>query len=405
MHASTVPGHVPPELVWDGNLSAFAEAHANPYVAMSEEFHAGPDIRWVTNLMHGRPGWFLTRQDLQTEIFLAPQDFSSRRAADLSDLLGVAWRMIPNEKDPPEHMMFRQVLQPWFQPSAVNRLEAGMRDACRALLDKFADKGGCDFCEDFGLLFPSRIFLQLMGLPYSQLGQFLAWEHQIVRGETPEARIGALRSVLAYLTDTMIEKRRAPTEGDLASHVATAKVKGRLLTEDEMMGMALVLYVGGLDTVASSVGWYLMHLARDPELQTRLREQPELIPAAVEELLRAHGVTITMREVTRDLAFHDIQMRAGDTVGLPQFLASRDARAYPDPHRIDLDRKARHITLATGPHNCLGAHLARREIKIVLEEWLARFHDIRIPDESAIAWQAPGVWGVTRLPLAWDLAA
>lgn len=404
MQQSAVPSHVPPELVWNGDLSAFAEAHSDPYVALSEEFHAGPDIRWVTNMMHGRQGWFLTRQDLQTEVFVAPQTFSSRRASDLTEMLGVGWRMIPNEQDPPVHMMYRQVLQPWFQPSAVTRLEEGMRAICRSLLDNFAEKGECDFCEEFGLLFPSQIFLQLMGLPYSLVDQFLAWEHVIVRGETPEARIGALRAVLDYLTTYMMEKRRGPIEDNLASHIATAQVKGRLLTDDEVMGMALVLYVGGLDTVASSVGWYLMHLARNPDLQERLRQNPELIPAAVEELLRAHGVTITMREVMQDLDFHGVEMRAGDIVALPQFLASRDERAFPDPHRIHLDRKARHITLATGPHNCLGAHLARREIKIVLEEWLARFHNIRIPDESAINWQAPGVWGVTRLPLAWDLA-
>src|SRR3546814_19488801 len=103
-------------------------------------------------------------------------------------------------------------------------------------------------------------------------------------------------TLFPYTTLCRSEKRRGPIEDNLASHIATAQVKGRLLTDDEVMGMALVLYVGGLDTVASSVGWYLMHLARNPDLQERLRQNPELIPAAVEELLRAQGVTITMRE-------------------------------------------------------------------------------------------------------------
>src|SRR3546814_17168134 len=115
-----------------------------------------------------------------------------------------------------------------------------------------------------------------MGLPSILGDQFLAWEHVIVRGETPEARIGALRAVLDYLTTYMMEKRRGPIEDNLASHIATAQVKGRLLTDDEVMGMALVLYVGGLDTVASSVGWYLMHLARNPDLQERDRKSTRL---------------------------------------------------------------------------------------------------------------------------------
>ena len=122
----------------------------------------------------------------------------------------------------------------------------------------------------------------------------------------------------------------------------------------------------------------------------------------MDELLRAHGVTAQLRLVTRDIEFHGVHMRAGDMVSIPTFLASRDDRAYADPHRIDIDRKPRHLTLATGPHNCLGIHLAKREIKIVLEEWLSRTSSIRITEGDSYRWQNHGVWGVSYLPLSWE---
>lgn len=406
MPSVAVPGHVPSELVWDNDLPAFSEQFANPYVALSEEFHNGPDIRWVTSMVHNRQGWFLTRHADQAEVFLNPEVFSSRTSADLCDLLGVSWRMIPNETDPPAHLMYRRILQPWFQPSVINKMDQGMRESCRKLLDKFAPRGEGDFCSEFGVLFPSQIFLQLMGMPVELLDQFLVWEHEIMRGETGEVRLGALTAVVDYMSEYMKEKQRNPTEGDLASYIATVRLDGgRLLTEEEIKGITLVLYVGGLDTVASSIGWYLMALARNPELQDQLRQDPSLIPNAVEELLRAYGVTIMIRHVTRDTEFRGLTMRKGDLVTLPQFLASRDPRAFSDPHKIDFTRKARNLTLGTGPHNCLGIHLAKREIRIALEEWLARCKNIRIADEEGIRWQAPGVWGVTQLPLKWDLAA
>jgi len=397
-----VPAHVPAELVWPHDLAAFAASRTrDPFIEVAEEFHSGPDIRWTANAHPGRPGWVLTRYKLMEEVMQRADLFSNAKTTNFSELLGVTWRQNPLEIDPPRHMGFRQVLQPWFQPSAVAKLEAMVAADCAALVDGLIDRGSCDFMSEFALLFPSTVFLRLMGLPLELRDQFLAWEHQIMRGTPPE-KIATLRTVVDYLMELMREKRRRPTQGDLASHIATARIDGELMEEGDMFGMALVLYVGGLDTVASSLGWYFRALIAEPDLQQRLRADPARIPDAVDEFLRAFGITSQLREVTRDIEFHGVSLRKGDLVSVPTFLASRDERVYADPHRIDIDRKARHLTLATGVHNCLGIHLAKRELRLVLEQWLSRTRTIRMQPGASATWHTQGVWGVASLPIAWD---
>lgn len=399
------PSHVPPALVWNHSLRDYASRTDDPYVAMSGELHSGPDIRWCPKMMGERPGWLITRHALVDEIYMNTKDFSSSAASDLTDLLEVDWLLNPVEIDPPMHRVYRGVLQPWFQPSAINRLDASMREGCRILIDQFADKGYCEFSEDFALKFPSQVFLNLMGLPLDMMDQFLAWEGLIMRGNTMEERLGAIRAVHDYLVIAMQEKKRNPGDGDLGSFIATATIEGRPITDGEMMGMAFLMYIGGLDTVASSLGWYFRHLAGDPALQRRLREDPAAIPGAMEEFLRAYSPNTIMRSVAHDIEFHGVPMRKGDYIGLAGWLAGRDDRVYADPHVIDFDRKQRHLTLGTGPHNCLGSHLARREIRIVFEEWFSRIGEFRIADGDASSFDPAAVWGVTHLPLQWNPGA
>jgi len=154
--------------------------------------------------------------------------------------------------------------------------------------------------------------------------------------------------------------------------------------------------------VMSSLGWYFRHLACDPALQARLHDNPQDIPAAAEEFLRAFGITATRRQVIADTELNGVLMRRGDNICLPTYMSSRDPRQFVDPHRIDIDRDAPHMTLATGAHNCVGQHLARREIRVVLEAFIGRFRNIRIPKGETASWTNRQVWAVTRLPLVWD---
>lgn len=395
-----VPAHVPPELVWDHDIDDYARCGDDPFVTAGR-LHEGRDIFWARGAFVGQPGWLLTRFDHIQEVFMDAQRFSSAEFSTVAGMLAVDWRLNPLEIDPPAHLAYRQVLQPWFTPSAINKLEPMVRSIARELIAAFEDDDGCEFVGQFASLFPSYVFLELMGMPRSRLPDFLRWEQEFTRGETVEIKIAAARSIMEYLEGYADERRAAPG-GDLVSAVVTAKVGDRLLTDGEVIGMTMLLYLGGLDTVMNSLGWYFRHLASDQALQQRLREDPSLIPSAVDELLRAFGVTGTMRVITEDLDFHGVTMRKGDWVILPTYLAARDPKQYPDPHRVDIDRRTRNLTLATGVHNCLGIHLAKREIRIVLEEWLPRFLNIRVPDGESVEWHTGAVWGVDRLPLTWD---
>ncbi|MET0369945.1 MAG: cytochrome P450 [Sphingobium sp.] len=398
--AFTLPAHVPPHLFWDEDLSAFAAQFEDPFVGISA-LHDGPDIIYARAASRGIPAWVPTRFDIINEIFLDPARFSSAENVNIGPVLGVDWRLNPVDFDPPQHMLYRQVLQPYFQPSAISRYEPALRETAAFLIDQFERPDGCEFISEFASLFPSYSFLDLLGLPRELLPQFFKWDHGINRSRDPLVQTTAARDLYHYL-DEYIDQRRRDQRDDLVGGILSAEIKGRPLDHGEVMGMVMLLYFGGLDTVVSSLGWYLRHLAMDQALQQRLREQPEEIPAAVDDLLRAYGVVGTRRKVVEDIEFHGIHMKKDDIILVPGFLASRDDRKYPDPHTVSPDRKARHLSLATGVHNCLGAHLAKREIKIVLEEFLARFKNIRIPPDGEMEWTSTGVWAVTKLSLAWD---
>jgi cytochrome P450 len=393
------PDHVPANLFWDNDIGEYAASFDDPFVGISE-LHKGPELIWARSARRGRPGWVPTSYELINEIFMDHTTFSNFDNIGAGSMLGVDWVLIPLEVDPPTHMAYRQLLQPSFNPSAINRYEAMIRRIAQELIGKFQDKDSCEFVGEFAALFPSYVFLELFGLPRDLLPQFYEWEHAFTRSSDPEVRLGGLRATVGFLEEYLEQRRNEPPRDDLVSVILNGTVKGRPLTPGEVMGITFTLYSGGLDTVVSSLGWHIRHLAMDQDLQTRLRNNPEHIPAAVDELLRCYGVVATMRTVAKDTVFHGVTMKKGDYLLMPGFLASRDPRQYTDPHRVDPDRKARHLTLATGVHNCLGGHLAKREIKIVLEELLSRVARFGLLEGGRQEWDTTGVWAMTHLDLA-----
>jgi len=393
------PDHVPVDLVWDHDIRDYARELDDPFVAAAR-LHDGPKLIWARAMARDRPGWAPVSSMLIEEVLRDYQTFSSADAIGLGRLLGVPWRLNPLEYDPPEHRAYRRILQPWFQPNAIANLEGAIRRIACELIAQFENDDGCEFIAQFARLFPSRVFLHLMGLPRARLERFLEWEDLFIRSPVAAERLRAGHEIINLLEEHIEDRRRRPI-GDLTSALLSAEVGGRPLNADELMGMAYLLYIAGLDTVLASSGWHMKHLAGDPELQDRLQRNPSEIPAAVEELLRAFGVLGSFRRVTKDTVFHGVEMKRNDTVVIAPFLASRDPERYEDPHLIRLGRETQHVTLSSGAHNCLGAHLARRELTLVLEEFLSRFSKIRIPEGEQAAWQVDGAWSVTRLPLEW----
>jgi len=393
------------ERVRNWNLAADPLAAQCPYQAAAK-LHEGPDIFFnVTDEAHlGRAGgsWVVTRYELQREVLQDAVTFSSHGISGFSGLLGEDWPLVPLELDPPEHMKFRMLLNPLFAPAKINALEPSVRQAAADLIEKVRSEGGCEFMEAFGRPFPVGVFMRLMGLPLEEMPTFLQWEDGLLHGRDPAQRISAARSIKDYLL-TLIAKRRARPTDDLVSFAVTSQIDGQPLSDEAVLGICYLFFVGGLDTVAATLGFTFRALAQQPELQRQLRADPDLIPDAVEEMVRAHGVVTTSRYVTRDIEFHGVQLRRGDRVSVPFGLASRDPSEYPEPNKIDFARgNTRNISFSAGPHRCIGSHLARREFKIALEEWMVRVPEFRLAPDEEPRVHATGVWGVDRLCLVWD---
>jgi cytochrome P450 len=232
-------------------------------------------------------------------------------------------------------------------------------------------------------------------------GQFFAWEQALLHGTEMEGRVIAARSILAYLEGHLAQQKVKPAT-PLMEAIMHAEIDGKKLNDGEILGMFYTFYVGGLDTVYATISWSMRYIATRPAFQQFLRDNPDKLNKAVDELLRMFSVVSTQRRVTRDFTWHGVEMKENDLVVMPIFIACRDPAAYPDPHEADLERKTQMLAFATGPHLCLGMHLARREIRIAIESFLERFANIRIPEGEHYTYHAGPTFNVDSLPLTWD---
>ena len=399
-----VPDHVPDELVWKEDFEAFATAHEDPFRRMGE-LHDGPDILWIRKsdkgLGGGVSGWLFTRYALIREALTDTENFASGNERNMMSAIGLDWPLIPIELNPPQQQRYRKVLEPFFSPAAIGALDGAIRETCEDLIAGFKIKDACEFVGEFGEKFPSHIFLDLMGMPRERLADFLNWERGMLRGSPLEV-VASMTAIHDYLREFIRDQQKNPRSALMNGIVSARLDDGQPLTEVEMISIAYLLYIGGLDTVYSTIGWIFWHLARDQPLQTRLRDHPEELTRATEELLRAFSAASTGRRVKRDFTFHGVQMRAGDAVTAYLSLASRDPQAFEKPHVVDIDRKPRHLAFGTGPHTCLGLRLAKLEIRIVLEIFLARFRNIHMAEGEQHKFHVGSVFGIDYLPLEWE---
>ena len=353
--------------------------------------------------------WVLTEAADIRQAFQQPEAFSSR-------ITGIPptprpRALLPLELDPPEHGIYRHPLASVFSPQAVARMEPQVRRTCAALVDAVADRGACEFLADFAVPFPTTIFVELLGLPAAEAARFAAWNHDLLHAfDQPEVRASAKAQIAGYLDELVGRRLRevAADEGrddDLFAVLARAEVGGRPLTKDEIFDYAFLLFIAGLDTVTAALGFSFTYLARRPEHRKALVADPALVPAAVEELLRAFSVVNPARTATRDMEFAGVCLKEGDRVLLSTVLANRDPAEFDDPTDVRFDRPVnRHVAFGAGPHRCLGSHLARLELKVALEEFHRRIPDYRIADGAVIRAHGGGAMGVDHLPLTWEPA-
>jgi cytochrome P450 len=398
---NSIPDHVPADLVDSFDFYGTGGVNRCPFATVSRLSNPGRRIFYNTNDPQCGASWVLTNAEDFRTVLGDPDLFSSRNIAGFSALLGEAWPLLPVEVDPPAHKIYRSILNPPLAPPAIAKLSDGIRQRAVDLIDSFAGDGGCEFMGAFGSPFPVSVILQLIGLPDDMTPQFLAWEHDLLANPDIQAKVAAATAIKAYLTELMEERRKHPTD-DLAGQVVTTEIDGRKLTDDEVMGIYFLLFVGGLDTVASSLGFYFQHLAEHPEAQARLRADPSIIPRAAEEFVRAFSPVTTRRIATRDTELAGVTIKQGDWVTLVTALASLDPELFDDPRTVDFDRKnSRHLGFAYGPHFCVGSNLARREIHIALEEWMARIPPFSIKPGSSVRAHGGPVMGLEELHLVW----
>ncbi|MCW2892966.1 MAG: Cytochrome [Actinomycetia bacterium] len=347
--------------------------------------------------------WYLLRY---ADIRAALQDhelFSSRSVQYVGNS---PQRLLPEELDPPEHAKYRRLLNAPLSPSAIRAREEQIRTLCVALIEEIAPHGECDFLTGFAQRFPTTIFLDLMGLPAGKAAEFVARAQTVlhVTGEQDpdfSLRAAAAMGIIADIGAAVAARRETPRD-DMISRLVNSTVDDRPLTDDELYQLGFLLYLAGLDTVANVLTYSFRFLAGRPDLRSLLRDEPDKIPYAVEELLRLFSIASTVRVVTRDTMFAGCPMKAGDRVVLPTASAGRDGGQYRSPDEFKLDRFANaHLAFGAGPHRCAGAHLARLELRIALEEWHRRIPDYELADDKPVTEYVGAVAGLTALPLRW----
>jgi cytochrome P450 len=281
------------------------------------------------------------------------------------------------------------------------KLEDRIRGYAVEYIEAFRARGSCEFMNDFAFEFPIKVFLELMGLPMDRVQEFLEWEMGLLHNHDLSKIAAATRKVVDYLREQIEDRRRRPTE-DLITYGVQAQIDGRSLTEDELVGFTFNLFIGGLDTVSTNMGLEFAHLATHPEDQALLRAHPERIPDAIEEFMRGYGAVTTFRTCSKATELNGIAIAPGDKVAMSTTLAGRDPDEYAQPNDIVLDRKPKHVSFGYGPHLCVGMHLARRELRIAMEEFLRRIPPFRLQEGHKLNYML-GMIQPVALPLVWDV--
>jgi cytochrome P450 len=367
-------------------------------------------VREAGDVFTGADGvWYLTSAQSVRFAQQHPEIFSSARAFDS---LGSPVPLIPIAIDPPDHVRYRKVLDPLFAPRVVNVLEDNLRAQARDLVAAFAERGECDAIDDLARLYPTQVFLTLFGMPLEDRDQFIYWAETIIENSNrdPNAELApevveCAGALIGYLQRYVDDKRANPGD-DVLSRVMAIEGDGAW-SNDEVLGMCFLLILAGLDTVTAMIGFILYHLARDADLRRRVVADPDLVQPVIEEILRLEQpAPIQPRITTRDVEVCGVTIPSGATVAMCVGAANRDANLFPHPDEVDPSQAdTGHVAFGGGIHRCLGSHLARREMRIVIEE----FHRL-IPEYSVAGGAEPeivfpsGTFHLRALPLVFPVA-
>jgi cytochrome P450 len=307
----------------------------------------------------------------------------------------------PISSDPPFHHDARKLLLPAFTKSAVTRQEPATRALCHSLIDAFGAADVVDAARDYAQHIPMRVIADMMGFPPEDGPRFREFVENTLEGVNlpPEERIERMSKLFDYLLDQVHDHLDHPRD-DLTTYLINAELYGHKLEADHVVGTMALLLIAGIDTTWSAIGASLWHLAKTPADRERLVADPSLVPAAMEEFLRAFAPVTMARLVKDDMAWHGVDMKADDWILLSFPAANRDPAHFDHPDEIVIDRQVnRHAAFGLGIHRCVGSHLARMELRVALEVWLERIPRFSLADPDAVAWSAGQIRGPRALPL------
>ena len=392
-----------PPLDWTSDYDIFDPRFvSNPYPMMTDIRESSCPVahteRWGAS-------WMPTRYDDIVAVAQEHDIFTSRNIIVVPPPVGqlegpyAGVAAPPITSDPPEHHWHRRTILPTFAPQAVAKYEDGTRALCHQLIDGFIDAGQADAAAGYAQQIPVRVIATMLGVPLEMADEFTSWVRGVLEiGLTdPKVRVENRMKILGFFRAQLDDRKANPRDDDLITDLLDTRVDGDLVSEDYVMGVCNLMLVAGIDTTWSAIGSSLWHLAQHPEHRHQLRNQPEIWPMAIEELLRAYSPVTMARIVDRDTEFQGCPMHAGDRVLMSFPAANRDPRQFDDPDEVILDREHnRHVAFGAGIHRCAGSNLARLELRVALQTWMERIPEFELVDPTEVTWAGGQVRGPRR---------
>ena len=390
---------IPAELVSDFDIVGDVGLVADPQQRLLETLAKDP--RDIVYTPHNGGHWLVTSHELGREI-LSNADLFGSFPIGIPANMEQRPRLIPLESDAAAHRRYRRLLLPIFEPAAVQRLQAGVETLAQEVLDEVLPDGEFDFLWRVAKPISMGLFVRQLGLEPERLDDFYAWESGFYRAPTMEERIECGQNIGAYLSAVVSQHVEHPKD-DIVTMLLNVEVEGEKLSQEEVQSICYLLFLASIDTVATMLSFIVRHLARDQALFSRLKEDRSAIADSVDELLRMHAFINLNRICERDTVFHGVAFRAGDNIVVPSFVTDRDDRVFADPDEFNPDRSKReknqHHAFGAGAHKCIGLHVAKMEVRVVLEAIFDRISSLELVSESAVTGHGGTTMGLDTIPI------
>lgn len=395
-----IPSHVPPELVRPGELVLDPKVLADPFAFMSHLHLTHPPIFYTPSKIIEN-SWILTKHEDCYHVLRHPELFHNKGATPFPRDPNDWFDLIPVEIEPPHHRKYRAILDTMFSPRSIAQLEGSIRALASDLIDKFIDRGECEFTEEFSRFLPVYVFLDLMGLPRDMLWHFVNWVTDTLHSQDRAVILKATNDIADYLKGVIAEKQARPDDGALST-IVHGQIEGAPLSFKEILGFSFFVFIAGIDTVYATLNNVFLWLARNESRRHEIMQSSGSMTAITEELLRMYAVTFSGRAARTDTVLRGVKIKEGDRILCCLPAANYDPDIFENPLETNFHRPRKpNLAFSGGAHSCMGSHLARLEIKVCIDEFLKRIPNFEVSPNVQLRYLPGGVIGPEKLPLTW----